>query len=102
MSKELAIEQVSCQFKDSFFSFFLYGVLETGFLCVALELILALTLLTSLALNSQRFTCLCLPTAGINGICHQCLTQMQNSCRIYGKQLAYLKDASVGCSSATD
>jgi hypothetical protein len=38
----------------------------TGFLCVVLA-DLELTLLTSLASNSQESTCLCLPSAGIKG-----------------------------------
>ena len=49
-----------------FFCFF-----DIGFLCVAFETILALALETRLALNSQRSTCLCLPSAGVIGVCHQ-------------------------------
>ena len=31
-----------------------------------------------LALNSQRFVCLCLPSAGIKGVCHYCLAVKNN------------------------
>ncbi|CAH7126810.1 Fcor [Phodopus roborovskii] len=37
---------------------------------VALEAVLALYM--RLALNSQKSTCLCLLSAGIKGMCHQC------------------------------
>ena len=36
---------------------------QTGFLCVALAL-------DQTGSNSLRFSCLCLPNAGINGVCH--------------------------------
>jgi hypothetical protein len=50
--------------------------LETGFLCGALA-VLELTLQTRLASNSQRFTCLCLSSAGIKGVCHHHLAYPQ-------------------------
>ena len=43
---------------------------ETGFLCVALEPVLELTLKTRLTSNSQRSACLCLSNAGIKGLHH--------------------------------
>ena len=47
-----------------FFYFF-----ETAFLCATLP-VLELALKTRLALNSQRSICFCLPSAGIEGMCH--------------------------------
>ena len=46
----------------------LFGVFETGFLCVALEPILALTLETRMESYSQRSACLCFPSAVIKGM----------------------------------
>jgi hypothetical protein len=46
---------------------------ETGFLCVAL-IVLELALQTRLASNSQNFACLCIPSTGIKGMYHHCLT----------------------------
>jgi hypothetical protein len=52
---------------------FLVVVVESGFLCVSLA-VLELTLKTGLAMNSWRYVCLCLPSAGIKGICYHCLS----------------------------
>jgi hypothetical protein len=48
------------------FSFF-FCFFETGFLCVALA-VLQLTLYRPGWLRTQKFTCLCLPSAGIKGV----------------------------------
>ena len=52
-------------FRLNFFWFF-----ETGFLCVALEPILALAVDTKLTCKSQRYSCLCLVSAGIKDVSH--------------------------------
>ena len=52
---------------------------ETGFLCVALA-ILELTLQTRLASNSERLTCLCLPSPEIKGVHHHHLAWGNNFC----------------------
>ena len=62
-------------------------VFETEFLCIALEPVLALSLYARLALNTQRSTCLCLPSTGIKGMNHHCLRGLQNKFRV---NLGYL------------
>ena len=49
--------------------FILFACIEMGSYYVALA-VLELTLYTRLATNSQRSTCLCLPSAGIKAVCH--------------------------------
>lgn len=63
------------------FSFFLFHlfVFKTEYLCVVLTA-LELALYTRLVSNSQRSTCLSLPSAGIKGMCHHCLASI---CRLY-------------------
>jgi hypothetical protein len=46
----------------------------TGFLCIALA-VLKLALQIRLASNSQRSTCLCLPSAGTKGVQHHHLAK---------------------------
>lgn len=48
---------------------------ETRFLCVTALVFLKLTLQTSLALNSQRFACICLQSDGIKHMRHH--TQLE-------------------------
>ena len=45
---------------------------KTGFLYETVLAVLELAFQTRLTSNTQRSTCLCLSSAGINGMCHQC------------------------------
>jgi hypothetical protein len=65
---------MSYKYKDFFCLFVLLLFLETWFLYAALA-VLKMALQTRLASNSQRSTCLCLPSAGIKGFHHHCLAE---------------------------
>jgi hypothetical protein len=49
---------------------FSFGFFETGFLCVAW--LTWNSLYRPGWLQTQKSTCLCLPSAGIKGVCHHC------------------------------
>ena len=92
-------------------SFFFFLIFETVFLHSFFFWFLSCNQLfqTRLALNSQRFACICLPSAGIKCMCHhrpaslyflctvlpmQCLTCDKNKesffvCKIYNKRLRF-------------
>lgn len=65
---------------------YLLWAFETGSHSIALA-ILELVLLTKLASNSHRSACLCLPHAGIRGVCHDSHLRKKNvmeSCWVLG------------------
>ena len=58
---------------DPSIAFFLYLFFEKGFLCLVLAV---LELSSPDWSQTQRSTCLCLPSAGIKGMCHHCWLYM--------------------------
>jgi hypothetical protein len=55
-------------------SLYIILIFKTGSLYVALAL-LAVSMQSRLASNSQRSACLCQPSAGVNGVCHHTQTK---------------------------
>jgi hypothetical protein len=58
-----------------FFFFFFFGFFETGFLCVALAVLELSSLCRPGWPRTQKFACLCLPSAGIKGMRHHARLQ---------------------------
>ena len=95
----LSLQKQACLL-DLFYSF-IFWLFETGFLCVALA-VLELALQTRLSSDSQRSSCLCFSSAGINGVCHHDLAYFIRFSISYGDSICTCVGALRGQKQVSD